>query len=155
ATPELGARGGVRGEGPGWVDASRTFPGYGIAPLQPVRRDVTLALAQDTLTETNGGWIPVRARLLDGGAPVANREVTFDLEWRSESPLGDAWFPHHFRAHGVTDADGWATAHLDADEFRDYWSGDPSWLTLRIAARYHGDPARRPASDARPITFSG
>lgn len=158
ATPEGGTGAGVRGEGPGWIDTSRTFPGFGVAPLQPAKEDVTVTMAADNPSSADGGWVRVRARLLDGGgAPLAGQEVTFDIERRFVNVFGDSWTPHYLRAHGITDEEGWATGYLDADEYREYHSnfGDVSTFTLRIAARFHGTTEHRAAITSHPFAITG
>ncbi|MDQ3991769.1 MAG: hypothetical protein M3245_05615 [Actinomycetota bacterium] len=156
AAPELGPGVGVRGEGPGWVDVSRTFPGYGVTPDQPARRTASLELDPQNPASASGGMVPFRARLTEGGPPLAGREVTFDLEYRSGvlGPVGERWVPHRFSAHGITDAQGWVTGHLDIEEFAESW-GDPGEIDLRVAARYHGDPETSTALATQPFRLGG
>ena len=150
ATPERGPGVGVRGEGPGWVDISNTFPGYGIAPAQPAKRDVTLAMDPANAARGNEGIVPFRARLTDAGAPVAGREVIFDIEWESPSTTGTQWIRHYYQWWGITDDTGWVTGLVDVGEFAGFHT-DAADMTVRIAARFHGDADRRPALATQPF----
>ncbi|HEX9891836.1 MAG TPA: hypothetical protein VGB28_07200, partial [Actinomycetota bacterium] len=97
-----------------------------------------------------GGVVPFRARLTRGGSPIAGAELTFDIEWYGPGLAGETVIPYRFRAHGFTDQDGWATGHLDLDEYLDWYGGSPP-SPLRIAARFHGDAGRRTALATQPF----
>lgn len=153
ATPEPNPGVGFRGEGPGWVDISKTFPGYGIAPLQPAKRDVVLAMDPANTAAANDGLVPFRARLTDGGSGLPGQEVTFDIEFRSPGLAGETWTRHRFAAHGITAADGWASGVIDVGEYVGYHGGAADMI-VRIAARFHGDSAHRPAMATGSLTVS-
>ncbi len=153
ANPEPGPGVGIRGEGPGWVDISKTFPGYGIAPLQPAKRDVSLVMDPANSASANEGLVPFRARLTERGSGLPGQEVTFDIEFRSPTLGGEMWTPHRFAAHGITDADGWATGVLDVGEFVGYHSGAEGMI-VRVAAMFHGDGAHRPAMATGALSVS-
>jgi hypothetical protein len=154
ATPERGPGVGVRGEGPGWVDTSWTFPGYGFVPTQPAKAEVTLALDPANPARANAGVLPFRARLSLGPEPLAGEEVTFDIEWQAPGLAATTWNPHEYRAHAITDQNGWATGHLDIGDFAAFHS-DAADMTVRIAARYHGEARFRPAVVTQPFDVEG
>jgi len=97
----------------------------------------------------SAGIAAFRARLTDGGEPLAGRELTFDLEYLVSPVTGARWEPYRFRAHGITDADGWATGRFDIDDLVEWWGGPGDF---RIAARFHGDAERRPAIGTAPFS---
>ncbi|HYH27139.1 MAG TPA: hypothetical protein VEA19_00005, partial [Actinomycetota bacterium] len=146
-SPERVARVGQRGEGPGWVDISQTFPGFGFAPLQPAKRDVAMSMDPANPSSSTGGWVPLRARVTDAGQPVAGAEVVFTLESSLPALGGDlTWSAREERTHAFTDENGWASAQLFVEEI-----DEPSDEQLRIAASYAGDTQRRTASAAQPF----
>jgi hypothetical protein len=155
STPSVPTVAGMRGEGPGWVDVANTFPGYGVAPTQQAKVDTGIEFHPSNLTSASGGSIPFLARVTDAGGPVAGAAVTFDIETRFASPEGlESWGKHRFHGRGVTNDEGWTAGWIDLDEFAEYWGGAAPDLTLRIAARYHGDETRRAAQITAPFDLT-
>ncbi|MFN2544292.1 MAG: hypothetical protein ABR600_06945 [Actinomycetota bacterium] len=155
-TPEFGPGVGQRGEGPGWVDVSLDYPGFGVAPLQPAKGTTALTMDASNPSSAPGGIVPFTARLTDpGGLPLAGREVVFTIEYQG-SVLGvqERWHPFEITSAGLTDENGVATGYVDFDVW-DAAEGDfGRAATLRVAAHYWGDDATRPALATTPFQLT-